>query len=104
MSYQRIITSTEINEPVPIAGFEQRGHGMEGVGQHSGASVCDQIRLSDDPHIVRLHEDWLVRHETDEPPAFAGRCLEVQVEEVEIGRVVNCLEDSFQLAHITLRG
>lgn len=100
MGDQRIVTSAKIDEPVPLASSQQHGYGMEGAGQHGGASVRDQIGLLHNPHIADLGERRLAGDELRQPPALAGAGLKVQVQEVVVGRVVERPDHSLQLAHV----
>ena len=67
---------------------------MERVGDHGGSPVRDEVRLLDNPHIPEPLEQRVALHEPHQIGALLRRGLEVEVDHVAIGGVVESEEDA----------
>ena len=100
LSDKRIIGSTEIDKPVPIAAPQQHCDGVKGSRQHCRPSVSHQITFSDHPNITHLTVHRILRHEPRHLLPLRRRSGGVEVEEVVIGRVVECPQRPLQPAAV----
>lgn len=103
LSDQRVIGGAQIDEPVPFAAPQENGHCLKSSSKHSRSSVSDQIRLRNDLNISKLREDRIARYEVEETGMVFRWCLEVEMEKIVIGGVVEGRESACQATDIAFR-
>lgn len=97
LSNKRVIGSTEVDEPIPIAAFpQQNGRSVQCVGHHSRASVGNKIGLLDDLDISKLVENRVIPHVFLQIQPLVRRRFEVQMQDVAINRMVQSFKRPFQ--------
>lgn len=97
MSNKRVIGGAEVDEPVPAARPEEDGHCVEGGTEHGWPTVGDEIRLPHDPDIAGGPEHRVSRHEPRELGSLSLPGAQLEVDEVEVGRVVEGPEETREL-------
>lgn len=98
---KRVIRCTEINEPIPVATLlQQNSRSMESVGHHGRPTVRDQVRLGDHPHILDRRKKRVAGNIIPEVIALLRGGLQIEVDDVEVGGMVDGKEDT--LEHIAI--
>lgn len=92
---KRISIGAEANEPVPVPReAEQDGGGMEAKRDRGGPFGVGEIGLPHDVNVLRGFKDGVGLHGDGHELALCMRGGSVEVEEVDIERVVYCVQEA----------
>ena len=84
-----VIGGAEVDEPVPVMGVgEGDGGGVEGVGDHGGTAVGDEVGFGDKADVAEEPEGGVAVEVGGEEVAFLGGGVAVEVEDVAVAGMV----------------
>lgn len=104
MSKQGIIRGAQIDEPIPFAGPQEDGHGVESGRQHGGPSVGHQARFSDHPDVPDAAEDRIPSDEIGDFVAVDVGGGLVEVDEVVVCGMVDRREEALEAGGVAVGG
>lgn len=103
MGHQRVIRGAKIDEPAPILELpQQNGHRMEGTSNHGRPLLRHRICVLHHSNIAELDKGGFRRGVHRQIGPLPGRRGAVEVQEVEVPRVVRGLEEPLEPATVAL--
>lgn len=89
MGNEGIIGGAEVDEPIPVMGVgEGDGGSVEGVGDHGGAAVGNEVGFGYKADVAELSEGGVTFDVGGEEVAFLRGGMAVEVEDVAVAGMV----------------